>query len=188
MVVEIFQLYQLSIDLWLVIVATFLLSKQVIADFQDVSNVVDGGDRTNALPASTSPLGAPRPRIVLGRTSDNAYNPKSTPSTFDANPYDTDPTTLDCRNIQDCRYYYNPNLLTISNIDLLTDGVAKSSILVNGTISITSSGTEDVNIGSTSRFSSSDALEIYVTGSNAINIDVSAGRTVTIDAFIHAPK
>ena len=120
-------------------------------------------------------------QTIIGSIDHNAYNPEIDPATFDP-----DNDSGDCQDPRLCRYYYDQNSLSITGGDLLTDGIAKATILVDS-IAIDASG-DDVNIGSNSNFSSSDALEIYVKENNNIIINTGGGNTVNIDAFIHAPN
>ncbi|MDJ0588550.1 MAG: hypothetical protein QNJ72_00955 [Pleurocapsa sp. MO_226.B13] len=149
--------------------------QQVITDVTNASNVA-AGDQTNPIPTASGN------EILFGTRNDDAYNPDVDPATFDP-----DNSSGDCSNIRLCRYYYDPNGINYTDIDLLTDGIANTTLLVNGSISITAS-TRDVNIGSTSSISSSDAFEIYVNGNNNITIDTGTGNTININAFIHAPN
>ena len=155
------------------------LINTVIDDVTNAS-IVSAGDQTNAIPTVATPPGSNR--LILGTRNQNAYNPAIDPTTFDP-----DNDSGDCKEIKLCRYYYDPISLNITDTDLLTDGVAKTTILVSGAVSINAT-TQDVNIGSTSNLSSSDGFEIYVNGNNNITINADSGRTVTIDAFIHAPN
>jgi Tfp pilus assembly protein PilX len=106
----------------------------------------------------------------------------------------------DCTNIKSCRYYYDPSGtggLTYSGLDIVTDGVAKTTLLLQQDLTINATDTTDltyptgrnINVGSSSGFGSSDGFEIYVTGSgNDITINADNGRTINIRAFIHAPQ
>ena len=115
-------------------------------------------------------------------------------------PYNADDNTKKCPNIKLCRYYYDPpavagTTLTYEDEDLLTDGVARTTLLLNQdlTISATSDPLDatvgkDVEVGSTSNVDKdSNAFEIYVNGNRNITINADTGRTVTIHGFIHAP-
>lgn len=132
------------------------------------------GNPINILP----PDGAPIPGTFLfGRTGDRAYNP--------------DNQTTNCSNIKLCRYYYDPPAnatpLTYTDRNLLTDGIARTTLLLNQPLSINATA-NDIRIGSTSNaVSDSNTFEIYVNGNNNITIN-TGGRTITINAFIHAPQ
>ncbi len=169
--------------------------QQVITDVDNAEDVA-AGDLTNDLPATTiaSPIGAfpPNSVLLLGIRTANAFRPPDpgldTAAVEDylAN-FDTNPNTGDCSNIRLCRYYYDPGGINYTDLNLLNDGIAKSTILVDGTMNITANS-RNVTIGSTSPLASSDAFEIYIRGNNNITIDVNGGRTVNINAFIHAPN
>ena len=113
---------------------------------------------------------------VFGRPGHDPYNPNSDPTTFDP--------TVDCANIRNCRYYYDPASINVSNTDFTTDGIAKVTLYVNGPVNINAT-TSNVNIGSSI---SSSYFEIYVDNTNPITITANAGQTITINGFIHAPE
>jgi hypothetical protein len=155
----------------------------------DVENArsANGGDLTNDLPTASGGV------FTFGITSNKAYRPDIAPGDFNT----PDPVTGKLRNcavIRSCRYYYDPpasaTALTYTNQDVLTDGIAKTTLLLNQPLSIraTSASTGEMKIGSSNNFGSSDAFEIYVDGNNNITINADAGRTITIRAFIHAPQ
>ena len=108
-------------------------------------------------------------------------------------PYNADDNTKDCPNIKLCRYYYDPPgtgglTLTSTDTDLLTDGVARTTVLLNQPLTINATG-DNVKVGSTSDIvNDSNAFEIYVRGTNNITINADTGYTVTIHGFIHAPQ
>ena len=116
---------------------------------------------------------------LFGATGHNAYNPNT--------------GSTDCPNIKLCRYYYDPPgtgglTLTLRDTDLLTDGVARTTVLLNQPLTINAEN-QDVKVGSTSDIvNDSNAFEIYVRGTNNITINADAGRTVTMNSFIHAPQ
>lgn len=156
----------------------------------DVANARTAlGTPINILPA----VNADGKRI-FGTTTNNAYNPDVAPADFNASTH--------CADIRDCRYYYDPAVSTTAytnvyddagtdrSADLLTDGIAKTTLLLNQPLTITAT-TKNVKVGSTSPnliTNDSDAFEIYVNGNNAIIINADTGRTLTINAFIHAPQ
>ncbi len=83
--------------------------------------------------------------MIFGTTSHNPFNP-------DAN-------NTNCSNIKLCRYYYefgsttsrNSSTLTstVQDTDLLTDGIARTTLVLNQPLTINASG-RNVKIGSTS--------------------------------------
>lgn len=113
---------------------------------------------------------------VFGRPGHDPYNPNSDPATF--NP------AVDCANIRNCRYYYDPVSINVTDTNWTTDGIAKVTIYVNGTVDINANAS-NVNIGSGI---SSSYFEIYVDNGNSITINANAGQTLTINGFIHAPE
>ena len=148
-------------------------------NFTNASGVTE--DLTNDLPAA---IGG---QVLFGATTHQPYNP--------------DDNLKNCPNIKLCRYYYDPpetTGLTYTDTDLLTDGVAKTTLLLNQDLTISSTidrldptiGKDvDVKVGSTSNLvNDSNAFEIYVNGNHDITINANAGRTVTINGFIHAPQ
>lgn len=127
----------------------------------------------NTIPTTTG-------TALFGTTSDRPFNPDPDSD----NNYDKN-----CPNIKLCRYYYAPSAttgLTYDNTNLLTDGIAKTTLLLNQPLTINAT-TGTVRIGSTGTISSSDAFEIYVNGNNDITINANGGN-VTINGFIHAPQ
>ncbi|MEM8719772.1 MAG: hypothetical protein AAGE84_10745 [Cyanobacteria bacterium P01_G01_bin.39] len=104
---------------------------------------------------------------TIGSTSDNAYVTPPNGETFDQ--------SVHCRNISNCRYYYNFTGDTIST-PLQTDGIAKVTLYVSGNLNIN----EDI-LGSGV---SSDYLEIYVNE----NVTINSNNVDTIKALIHAPN
>ena len=178
--------------------------RPVISDSRDlppIQEVIsDVAAAKTAYSVTTGALNTPDPNTpatrqqLFGATSHNAYNPET--------------NSTNCPNIKLCRYYYDLPLvagttgLTYTDEDLLTDGVAKTTLLLNQdlTISATDDLTtgKDVKVGSTSNVDNdSNAFEIYVMDNDAdptngstnnITINADAGRTVTIHGFIHAPQ
>jgi Tfp pilus assembly protein PilX len=137
------------------------------------------GDQTNDLP--TTPSGG---AFTFGSTTADPYKQPESPNTFSV--------SNDCKNIKSCRYYYdppaNPNTLTYDDVDVLTDGIAKTTLLLRQDLLIKATN-KNVKVGSSSNFGSSDAFEIYVEGSgNDITIDAASGKTIDIRGFIHAPQ
>jgi hypothetical protein len=111
-------------------------------------------------------------------------------------PYKPDNNTISCL-VTDklCRYYYDlrgtPKTYTS---DLLTDGIAKTTLLLDQSLTIDATGIPatvpptPMKIGSTSNaVSDSNNFEIYVSGTNNITIN-TGGKTITIHALIHAPE
>ena len=104
----------------------------------------------------------------LGRIGDNPY---VTPSSGEASDFVRDE---DCRDINDCRYYYRLLGTTIDDVTE-TDGIAKVTLYVNGSLNI------NADIGSNV---SSSYLEIYVTD----NVNINSNNVNEINALIHAPN
>lgn len=120
-------------------------------------------------------------------------------------PYNPDNKTTGCNNIKLCRYYYDfigAGNLTFTN-NLLTDGIAKTTLLLNQSLTIDATAFSatipptPLKIGSTSdAISDSNNFEIYVQDNdnnpdniNPNNIEIkTGGGTVNINAFIHAPE
>ncbi len=145
------------------------------ADFGDIekARAETTGDRTNDLPAASGG------QVIFGATSHKPYNPDPVAPAL----------STDCTNIKLCRYYYDPpetTGLTYTDTDLLTDGIARTTLLLNQPLTINAT-TGTVKIGSTGTISSSDAFEIYVNGNNDISINANGGN-VEINGFIHAPQ
>ena len=122
-------------------------------------------------------------QLLFGATSHNPYNPAT--------------NSTNCPNIKLCRYYYD-NLATgtYTNTDLLTDGVARTTLLLDESLTI-SATTQNVKLGSTSNLvNDSNAFEIYITdddsdptNGSANNITLNAtGGNITINGLIHAPQ
>jgi hypothetical protein len=103
-------------------------------------------------------------------------------------PYNPDSNTTNCPNIKLCRYYYNPPTsatpLTYTDTNLLTDGIARTTLLLNQPLTINAT-TGTVRVGSTATISSSDAFEIYVNGNKDITLNANGGNII-INGFIHA--
>ncbi|HEY9771086.1 MAG TPA: hypothetical protein V6C71_21760 [Coleofasciculaceae cyanobacterium] len=131
-----------------------------------------------------TPIASPG-QLLFGATTDKPYNP-------DAN-------NTNCFNIKLCRYYYEFGSTTsdltslavpastLVDTDLLTDGIARTTLLLNQPLTINAIA-KNVKIGSTSPAANdSNTFEIYVNGNNNITINAT-GRNVTINAFIHAPQ
>jgi Tfp pilus assembly protein PilX len=153
------------------------------------------GDRTNNnIP--TAVAGA----VTFGSTADKAYKLKADDPARSAPGSTVAFKASDCNNIKSCRYYYDPTGtggLIYSGLDIVTDGVAKTTLLLQQDLTINATDTtdltyptgRDIKVGSSSSFGSSDGFEIYVTGSgNDITINADNGRTIDIRAFIHAPQ
>lgn len=151
--------------------------QKIIDDVANASNVASG-NRNNTFDPTNPP-------VTFGTTVSNAYNPDIDPSKFEAK---------DCKSIKLCRYYYTPTstaAITYTDRDMVTDGVAKTTLLLNQplTISATNAATAPIKVGNSTNFGSSNAFELYVNGNgNNITINVAAGETIDIKAFIHAPQ
>ena len=188
---------------------------RVISDPRDlpsidgvISNVTDARTAHSVTSGALNiPLeDAPDPgQLLFGSTQmdDGSGNSIST------RPYNPDANTTNCPNIKLCRYYYDPPVVpggvTYTDEDLLTDGVARTTLLLNQDLTISATSDlldatigKDVKVGSTSDVDKdSNAFEIYVRdndtnpnngSTNNITINADAGRTVTIHGFIHAPQ
>ena len=163
-------------------------SNDVINDSRDLPDIINDPDGVAAVPASGS---TPEIPAVPGLANDkkNSITTINTSSSGTGSnlllPRPTDP---DKKNDDGRFYYRTANTVTIDNNKLETDGVAKVSLYVDGAdINISGSATignynPDVTAGTVS----SHNLEIYVDGSQTIDIDPGGG-TVNIEAFIHAP-
>jgi hypothetical protein len=121
----------------------------------------------NTIPTTTG-------TAVFSATSDRPYKPDSAPT--------------NCPNIKLCRYYYAPpasaTALTYTDTNLLTDGIARTTLLLNQPLTINAT-TGTVRVGSTGTISSSDAFEIYVNGNKDITLNANGGNII-INGFIHA--
>jgi hypothetical protein len=169
------------------------LTTKITTDVTNVRAALTGEPTTiNPLPAVTSG------QMIFGATTHSPFNP-------DAN-------NTSCSNIKLCRYYYefgsttsnltsDPTSLalasTVENTDLLTDGVARTTLVLNQSL-IINAAARNIKIGSTSPVANdSNTFEIYVNdndndptngSTNNITINAGTGRTVTINGFIHAPQ
>jgi hypothetical protein len=155
------------------------------------------GDRTN----DNIPTASGR-AITFGSTAytEKAYKLKADDAARSAPGSTVAFKVSDCNNITSCRYYYDPTGtggLTYSGLDIVTDGVAKTTLLLQQDLTINATDTTDttyptgrnIKVGSSSSFGSSNGFEIYVTGSgNDITINADNSRTIDIRAFIHAPQ
>ncbi|NJR48007.1 MAG: hypothetical protein HC775_21125 [Hyellaceae cyanobacterium CSU_1_1] len=163
---------------------------QILTDIDDAKapsawNI--SGNPINVIPDSdVSNVGA----ITFGSIST-----KVSGVNVDSKPYNPDSDTKNCPNIKLCRYYYDPPTsaaaLTYTDKSLLTDGIARTTLLLAQplTIEATSTATQPVKIGSTSPVANdSNTFEIYVNGNHNITINVASGKTVNINGFIHAPQ
>jgi hypothetical protein len=179
--------------------------QKAVDKFDEASNVtLAGSDRTNNPP--TNPGGGAT--VTFASTTDKAYKLKADDPARSPSGSTVAFKASDCSNIKSCRYYYDsPDIsasnsttpLSYSNQDVLTDGVAKTTLLLNQPLSI-SATTRDINVGGSNSFGSSDGFEVYVrdsdnipnngTNTNNITIDTGTGtgRTITIRGFIHAPQ
>ena len=160
----------------------------VISDSRDLPSIQEVIDNVAAA------------RTAYTITAGNAINQRSPdlPNTgqwlFGAtnhDPYNPETNSTDCPNIKLCRYYYDPpgggSTLTLTDTDLLTDGVARTTVLLNQPLTISATG-DDVKVGSTSDIvNDSNAFEIYVRGTNSITLNATGGN-ITINGFIHAPQ
>jgi hypothetical protein len=117
--------------------------------------------------------------------------------TTNSTPYNPDSDTINCPiTSKSCRYYYDLRGAAQTYINsLLTDGIAKTTLLLNNNLTIDATSipvtvppTPIKIIGSTSEAASdSNNFEIYVSGANNITIN-TGGKTIEINAFIHAPQ
>ena len=127
-------------------------------------------------------------KVIFGSAAATGYNLNAVSPDL--------PTDCSHTKIKLCRYYYDPPEtaeLIYTDRDLLTDGVARTTLLLNRPLTIKATNTaitgQNVKIGSTSPVANdSNTFEIYVDNSNDITINVAGGKTVTINAFIHAPE
>ena len=177
-------------------------NRSVVSDSRNIPSIQkiidDVANARTALGTSSGSLINNLPAVnadgerIFGTTTDKSYNPDVAPADFNASTH--------CADIRDCRYYYDPAVSTtaytnvdagtVRSADLLTDGIAKTTLLLNQPLTITATS-KNVRVGSTSPnpiTNDSDAFEIYVNGNNAITINADTGRTLTINAFIHAPQ
>jgi hypothetical protein len=147
--------------------------QKIIDDVANAESVTSGSRKNTFDPAS--------PPVTFGTTSNKAYNPDIVPSKFQAS---------DCKSIKLCRYYYAPTTttaITYTDKDMVTDGIAKTTLLLEQDLKI-DAATTPIKVGSSTNFGSSDAFEIYVRGNgNDITINAMPGRTINVRAFIHAP-
>ena len=97
----------------------------------------------------------------------------------------------ECEKDTDFCFLYNlPLSLNITNVDAKTDGVANTIVYIDSPVNITANALmlpatkNAITIGSDT---SSDYFELYVDNGNAIDINVTAGKTININGFIHAP-
>lgn len=174
------------------------ITGSVVSDSRDlpsIQQVIDDvtAARTALSATSGSPINTPlvdtpsTDQWLFGATTHLAYNPDPTA------------TPTDCSNIKLCRYYYDfpgTSGLTYTDKDLLTDGVARTTLLLNQSLTINATS-RNVKIGSTSDIvNDSNAFEIYIRdddndptngSANNVTIDTSGG-IVTINGFIHAPQ
>ncbi len=174
----------------------------VISDSRDLPPITKITTDKNA---AKTLLTTQRAAATPAKANPNTINPLPTVSsgqmifgTTSHDPFNPDANNTNCSNIKLCRYYYefgsttsdltsDPTLTsTIKNTDLLTDGIARTTLVLNQPLTINAAA-RDVKIGSTSPVANdSNGFEIYVNGNNNITIDVASGRTVTINGFIHA--
>ncbi len=180
-----------------------LPSIQKIID--DVNNAKSAWNVTGINLLNNRPPTVTEPKTISpGVTFNNYKKATFAPSTDKGYKPDPEPGNKDCSVVKLCRYYYElsgTGTLTYIDTDLLTDGIAKTTLLLNRplTIEATNDATtgQDVKIGSTGNTSTSDAFEIYVKdndavvtnySTNTISINVASGKTVTINGFIHASE
>ncbi len=173
----------------------------VPADFGDVEKARTGlsiptGSPINNLPLTVSEtttndageVATVYKKVIFGSAADKGYNLNAVSPNL--------PTDCSSTKVKLCRYYYDPpetTELIYTDTDLLTDGVARTTLLLNRPLTIKATNTaitgQNVKIGSTSPVANdSNSFEIYVNGNHDITIDVASGRTVTINGFIHAPE
>ena len=130
-----------------------------------ITEAENAGSINTSLDTTNSP-------IVIGQTTENPFVTPPSGETFAKNNH--------CKVITKCRYYYKlSSINTTDNIEV--DGIAKTTLYIDGTLTIN----HNIELNS---IVSSDYLEIYVDNANDITINSgSAGNTIEIDAFIHAP-
>ena len=166
-------------------------------------------------PINTHNINQPGAGQLLFGAKERVVTVAGTTTSVTNKPYNPDPSATNPTNcssdIKLCRYYYDPPGtigLTYTDTDLLTDGVAKTTLLLNQDLTISSTIDRlddptigkyvDVKVGSTSKVDKdSNAFEIYVMDNDAdptngstnnITINADAGRIVAIHGFIHAPQ
>jgi hypothetical protein len=173
-------------------------TRPVVSDNRDLPSiqkiVTDVANARTALSVSTGSSINNLPtisagQIIFGSTADAPYNPDITTGFIVPNLSTGERGS--CADIKSCRYYYDPPTSATTfpaDTDLLTDGIAKTTLLLNQPLFI-SATTRDIQVGSTNTFGGSNAFEIYVNGTgNDITINADSGRTINIKAFIHAPN
>ena len=148
-----------------------------VAAARTAYSVASGDPINTPIPIASDPLDPLNlDQLLFGATTHLPYNPDPTA------------TPTDCSNIKLCRYYYDfpgAGAVTYNDQDLLTDGVARTTLLLDQPLTI-SATSEDIKIGSTSDVvNDSNAFEIYST--NDITID-TGGNNITINGFLHAPQ
>lgn len=178
-------------------------SRPVISDSRDLPPITKiTTDVTNARTALTRPT----PNTI--NTADNSTAGRLLFGAITHSPFNPDDNNTNCSNIKLCRYYYEfgsttsdltslPSpASTLVDTDLLTDGIAQTTLLLNQPLTINAT-TRNIKIGSTSPVANdSNTFEIYVndddndpTNVNINNITINAtGGNVTINGFIHAPQ
>lgn len=190
-------------------------SRPVISDSRDLPPITKITTDKNA---AKTLLTTERAAATPAKANPNTINPLPAVSsgqmifgTTSHDPFNPDANNTNCSNIKLCRYYYefgsttsdltsDPTLSaltsTVQDTDLLTDGVARTTLILNQSLTINASG-RNVKIGSTSPVANdSNTFEIYVndddndpTNVSTNNITINAtGGNVTINGFIHAPQ
>ncbi|WP_319422308.1 DUF7305 domain-containing protein [Pleurocapsa sp. FMAR1] len=180
-------------------------TRPVISDSRNLPPIAKVSNPTATVPADKGDFEKARDALTgepsTINTPDNSTTGRLLFGATTHSPFNPDANNTNCSNIKLCRYYYefgsnispshpsNPSSLTspLVDTDLLTDGVARTTLVLNQSLTINASG-RDVKIGSTSPVANdSNAFEIYVNGNNNLEINATGGD-VTINGFIHAPN
>ena len=143
-------------------------ANSVISDARNIPSITPIANKiAEASAASRVNTSLPTSPLKLGNTTAKAFVTPPAGVTFDEDVH--------CKNISDCRYYYNLGATDI-DVETKTDGIAKVTLYVDGNLNINRDIGSDI---------SSSYLEIYVTSSGSITID--SNNVNTINALIHAP-
>ena len=179
-----------------------LATRPVISDSRNLPPIAKVSNPTATVPADKGDFEKARDALTgepsTINTPDNSTTGRLLFGATTHSPFNPDANNTNCSNIKLCRYYYEfgsttsdltspSETSTLVDTDLLTDGIAKTTLLLNQPLTIKATS-RDVKVGSTSAISKSNAFEIYVNGNNNITINATSGRTVTINGFIHAPE
>jgi len=188
--------------------------RPVISDSRDlplITKIITDKNAAKALLTTERAAATPvknNPNTI--NTPDNSTTGRLLFGATTSDPFNPDANNTSCSNLKLCRYYYefgsstspapSPTLSSLTSplvdTDLLTDGIARTTLVLNQSLIINASG-RNVKIGSTSPVANdSNTFEIYVndndndsTNVSTNNITINAtGRNVTINGFIHAPQ